>query len=384
MRSLVHRIETLSVEPRGRWQHLLVLTLLLLPASWPQSVGMKGGDRTMFGIRSASAGYLEDAGKLSYMLNELIDQLLEKISFLADMVIESSMDEHCMPVSCQPETTIKPTQSAATSEPSRHRRESDPIGFTSGSSSGTTASPNLGPKLDELEYDNSERYKRQFAARMQAQNSGEPQTSDAYCKLFNMAVGKQDLPVEDMEICCARYNGCYSLCGNSKLDCDIEFRSCLTQVCRQKFDYTNATVIKRNLRSLKAYEEDEEQEDDDDDDDDDVGIDNRVEEPDNDNEAFEPFDVTPDSGNDEFQSGSKRRRSAKTPSAEQISQRDSRRLKDKYKACKLANKVLIIGNLAFGCQAFKKAQWTACCSQSSSNNTNTSNNNNFDSKAGFS
>lgn len=313
----------------GRRQ-LFLLTILLLPALSRPQCGHELYGRAL-GIRLAASSYLEDAGKLSYMLNELIDQLLEKISFLADMVIESSMDEHCVRLSCKLQEQPQDTQS------SDRRLKS--------------------AQLDELEYDNSARYMAQLEARMAASESESNGNVNQRCRLFSLVIEKDELPVSDMELCCSQYHECYSRCGSPKLDCDQQFRDCLTQVCRNKFDYTNSNVTSRFRRSILDFDEGESDEDERE----------KEEEEDEDEEA------------QESSWSMKRRRETQAADVEsdlnsqdidddKLNSRESRRLKDKYKACKLANKVLIIGNLAFGCHAYQKAQRLSCCNNRNSSN----------------
>lgn len=352
---------------------LLILALLLMPTFSPESFNnINSNPRASFanfdlnhGIRLAKASYLEDAGKLSYMLNELIDKLLEKISFLADIVIESSTKEHCVPISCE-DTTIINTNNMGKFDD----RSGSPI-------------------LDELEYDNSALYLRQFADRMKIlESEKENGKGRASCKLFNLALGRRDLPVSDMEVCCTKYEICYSNCSSKKLDCDLQFRECLNFVCKSKFDYTNSTLASKYRRSIQfeapeALDDEEDSE-----------------------EEIDDFDMVKNdidegrSNDDTIESGlgvkerSKRKRKRRNwdpnnvnlgegeeggeehgqdihEDREPLNPRETRQMKDKYKACKLANKILIIGNLAFGCQTYKQTQWISCCN----NKTTTINNN---------
>lgn len=373
---------------------ILALTLLLLPgpplSGGPATTGTGGrpslGRSIIFGhVQLAAASYLEDAGRLSRMLNQLIDQLLEKVSFLADLIIESSLEEQCAAVKC--EAGSSPTQST---------------------SNASTDDPLIHPKileahrLDHLEYENSHKYIKQFRERMERMlqnrgsaeidDNGEPSMVSNHCKLFNLPIGKSELPVSNMESCCKEYNSCYSRCGISKLFCDDQFRVCLGLVCKEKFDYTNESLVIRHARYVRSgqsseggeelsEEGDELLEDlEDDVTDSDTGQfskngaaiehqqrrDKRasitMNEPGLETEEDKRpsgSEIISDTTSDANESSSS---TGKSVTADEVGEREKKQVKDKYKACKLANKVLLIGNLAFGCHAYKQAQWLACCS----------------------
>lgn len=391
-------------------------------------------------IQFASANYLEQAGRISQMVNQLIDRLLEKISFLADLIIESSLEEHCEPVKCNSNNNELINQSS--------NDANNDIGSDSARKMSVIDEPKMVKKLlDKLEYENTDYYINLFKARMdmlqrqqeeQQAESKQQSTSSSSgaCKLFNLPLGSSELPVVSMENCCKQYSSCYGQCGQTKHYCDDQFRLCLSTICREKFDYTNHSVVVRHARYVRSLnmavaeaEEDLEEE---------LAANGMsgLNKPAMDNEEFvensynyetkpiedsedfaaiaadgdDIFDQSSlhDSPNDEADSEnaaessseSRRRRRRRKRSIAKInnnnnnenepedlqnkvkdndndnanllwsfSEREQKQVRDKYKACKLASKILIIGNLAFGCHAFKQAQFSACCPLQTSPNS---------------
>lgn len=273
-----------------RFVALLALSLIILvPTTPPSFVHQRKQQQQHFSVAYlAQATYLDEAARAGELVGQLVDALLEKVSFLCELIIESASQEQCdfsAPNSCQQvegknlsdalERTKKPTNSLSDNQ------------------------------LDELEFANVSLFLRQ--AERLAQR---PASTTSGCKLFNLALNKADLPIEEMELCCSNYEFCYARCRAEKQVCDLEFKLCLEQECKSKFHH--------NHQLERAHHQLEER---------------RVE---------------PEA---------KRKDADKWPEGE----RETRRKRDNYKACKLATKVLIIGNLAFGCQKYKRLQAAACC-----------------------
>lgn len=376
---------------------LLTLVIILIPSSPSKFSASKAGNGGSFSrstITLANASYLEDVGRLTEVMNQFVDVFLEKVSFLAEIIIQSAMEEQCSigeQIECQPDGDKKRGSSKS---PYGDNMALDSI-------------VEDGEKFDKLEYTNLTSFVKSIKAADIEPSS--PSSSSSFnndnnkrsssCKLFNFAVEKQDLPVNSMEICCSNFENCYTECGKKKLDCDLQFQQCLKSMCKQNFDYTNETllqqmhhVLRRDALMNEPLASDDDSDDlddsegrDDDDDAYDEDEENDNEEGDGKGESNETkrsakrckgsassetnnksageeklaaFKARKGKGGGKGELGGER---GKRDASIEVNSRQVKRLKDKYKACKLAIKVLIIGNLAFGCQTYKQSQWSACC-----------------------
>lgn len=354
------RATEVSGSRRGCLYLLLTLVIILIPSS-PSKFSPATNcyySRTIL----AEASYLEDVGRLSEAMNQFVDALLEKVSFLAEIIIQSSMEEQCLTTS---DRELKCQQASKSSK----------------KASLLDTNENISDHFDSLEFTNVNQFVDSLNTKKRNKlNSAQQQQQQAEssCKLFSFAVNQQDLPVKRMELCCSKFQGCYTECGQKKLDCDLQFQQCLKSMCKQHFDYTNETLL-RDMHSILRREASLNEPlalDDDDllDDDSDADA--------NDSYhlhqtggccgkrkgIFDPGEEKSatikgvDSGRQASPETTTTTGSSKDkPQAFEVSSREVKRLKDKYKACKLAIKVLIIGNLAFGCQTYKQSQWSACC-----------------------
>lgn len=322
-----------SGSSKGCLYLLLSLIIILIPSSpskFPSGINYSR-------VTLAGASYLEDAGRFSEIMNQFVDVLLEKVSFLAEIIIQSSLEEQCL-----------------TDEQLKCQQMSKPL------KNSLLDSENLSEKFDSLEFTNIDRFVDSLDSKKGKSNFRQAESS---CKLFSLAVNQQDLPVKRMELCCLNFQSCYMECGKKKHDCDLEFQQCLKSMCKQHFDYTNDTVLREIHSILRRQAPSNEPLASDDDDDElmpDDSEDGRTTGGCNGGEKSVSKGVGTEPGCSSTTATSST--SSKPPSFE-ASSHEVKRLKDKYKACKLAIKVLIIGNLAFGCQAYKQSQWTACCKQ---------------------
>lgn len=313
----------------------------------------------------ARADYVDQIGQLSNLMSKFVDSMLEKVSFLAEIIIESALLEQCdAPIECTtsqstPTTTLASSSTASTAE-TINNADSDAVAIAS--ETATMDEREVVRRLianktfDRLEYDNAELFRSQLVGDYEEpQPTAGEQASKRSCKLFNLIdLSRNDLPVSEMEECCEAYGDCYGTCGSKKADCDTKFFDCLKDLCTQKFDYTNKTLV-RKVRSAQLS-----------------STQSAADEP------FEPLaddlisgdsdDIyADDNGQDEdawpptkFDGLRPSKRSA--PAAERTGseRRDVQSLRDRYKACRLASKILILGNMAFGCQSYKRAQRRAC------------------------
>lgn len=298
------------------------------------------GVRRASGVILASADYLDQIGQLSNMMNKFVDLLLEKVSFLAEIIIESALIEQCdVNIDCSK------TNSLIDDEDDLLRQLIENKTF------------------DRLEYENADLFRTQLirsSAGMQDDGGANAKNGRAHCKIFNLIdLDRDDLPASEMDTCCESYTSCYRRCGSKKFDCDMRFWDCLKGLCTIKYDYTNKTLVRsqRDTASESADEFPAEPM---------VDID--------DNEVYDNY--LDDGGDDGMQSVDSLfgrmspavARHQRVPRLVQTDQdqsqnhrRDVKRMRDRYKACRLASKILIIGNMAFGCQSYKRAQRRACC-----------------------
>lgn len=434
----------------------------------------------------ASGAYLDSVGQLTSVMNEFVDSLLERVSFMAEIIIESALDEECYSpfepkededASLDPRRAMASKLAACRRYEAKHNLTTTKLGRNGKpvtESNKQQEQPLDGVVFDRDEFKNVDLFLNQYHQNLGGllpSGRGKP----GGCKLFTLDLNSDDLPANDMGLCCQQFHDCYSKCANKKLDCDLDFRRCLNEICRANFNYRNETLVrefasqpsgewpprrnydeaslaagpnpgssrrshrmsKRNILSswferggngddpnghlhhdmgyepmamfgsgahlhhhhhldeFAAIEEAEE-----------AGADGDLEEEElatfdevtnesslaSDGASMEerrrrrqapPLETEAEEENDEAESepageaaastatgGARRASSSATGSGGRGGKGDSleqdpraiKRLQDKYKACKLASKLLIIGNLAFGCQNYKRSQWQACCS----------------------
>lgn len=299
---------------RGVW--LAALTLLVFVRSdlmgRPRGVPASSASGP---VLRASGAYLDSIGQLTNVLNEFINSLLEKVSFLAEIVIESALNEDCRsPIEWQ-------SAEALGRSCLRYER-----GHNLSSAGQFVLSRD---QFDEQEFKNMDAFLAPYLLEEGHFADGQPQRTG--CKLFTFDIGKRDLPVDDMTQCCDQFGACYGQCNQTKLACDLQFRQCLRHICKLNFDYKNATLVELNRSRLTKRDLLEDQ--------------------------YEPL-----AGEETGPAESAPQQDGPAEGPDEADTRTTaKRLRDKYKACKLASKLLIIGNLAFGCQNYKQSQWRACC-----------------------
>lgn len=342
----------------------LLLALILIPNSivWFNDVKNNNSKGVITNYKLVSAtGQIHDnahgsqfdaAARLSLVMSGLVDALIDKVNFLAEIVIESSMEEECE-ASCKMANKISLTETTAEEKKvfSKSNREN---------------------KFDINELGNLKiffnSFKNDSSTLLSDDDNNLGQFDD--CHIFNIKINSKDLPIDEMKFCCKDKRICYNSCGkDKKKECDLNFQSCLKGLCKQRFDYTNKTLVQRYKMAMKIKRQMESSMLNNNNNNKQDGINSK------DFEALELIDLDEDSIhyseriiiNDEVDYDEKEEeeedenKSNKESIANGLKRTIKNRLKDKYKSCKLASKVLIIGNLAFGCQAYKAAQWSSCC-----------------------
>lgn len=302
----------------------------------PQGEGEGGAESKQVLV---SAIYLEEVSRFSQVMSNFVDSLLDKVSFLAEIVIESSMDEQCHAGDFTDLATCSLGSPSSSSSFASMKSMTTNTTTTAAAKTMTTTMKEDGEKEDD-----GVKLKgilREAFSETEKEKENEPKRQ---CKFLGLPMQNNDLPVGGMAECCYRYERCYSSCGQVKLQCDTEFRSCLRSICKQKFDHKNGTLLAEEAkRALLARQQSELNAADDDD--------GRRDDLDAESEstpAAAAAAASDEAGKEKFQ--------------EELSASDVRTLKDKYRACRLAGKLLIVGNLAFGCRNYKQRQWRACCS----------------------
>lgn len=309
-------------------------------------LGQLGLDRTHRRARGnllVSAIYLEEVGRFSQVMSNFVDSLLDKVGFLAEIVIESSMDEQC-------EFSLAAAAAAAEDgQPERNSSSSPSLGCFAKNKNNNNDSTKTMPTIQKtieprwmnttignVGQDDADLggLKQTLAADKSAaeargrQKRQQQRRGEKVCRFLGLPMQNNDLPVAGMAECCAQFEGCYSSCGQQKLACDSEFRACLRSICKQKFDPKNETILREETKRMREA---------------------RQQQPDDDSmDLLQDEDDDDDSNNGGENIGE--------PSAGEV-----KSIKDKYKACRLAGKVLIIGNLAFGCRNYRRHQFEACC-----------------------
>lgn len=411
----------------NRWLSLTFLGLLVFLPTKPFGLGAdvgSGGTHLGWPSLLAGAAYLDDVGQMSHVMSEFIELLLEKVTFLADIVIESSLDEECE-ASCALNASRRPNKSNSNNDYINNNPDSSSAGNrylpndeadtrkSSASNKGAlNGKSGVAPaiELDESEFREPEFWANLWVTKgssgafnaatqnngtQDAQRGSDGSQREQGCSLFGLSLAKHDLPVTEMEACCRELTECYSKCGNLKLTCDSNFRSCLRSMCKLKFDYNNDSLLRRGVlrwerdtsEGLSQYELlvdrpadgirsdgpelDEEQL---------YGSLGGLKEPNNGHDGADsityanskPVDQVDrllrrhtdgPTVADDASAPTRDEHASSTTASELIDQR--KRLKDKYKACRLASKVLIIGNLAFTCRTYRRIQRSVCCTMQS-------------------
>ncbi|KAG9509852.1 Group XIIA secretory phospholipase A2 [Fragariocoptes setiger] len=67
------------------------------------------------------------------------------------------------------------------------------------------------------------------------------------CKFFGIPIPNDDLPTIELLKCCNDMESCYKQCGRAKLTCDSEFLECLDTVCLEQFANNSDKLIACNL-----------------------------------------------------------------------------------------------------------------------------------------
>jgi len=380
------------------------------PSIWGTSIfrlahrGQRNGrqsSKTIGGglVLLASGSYLEQMGQMSQVMNEFVDALLEKVSFLATIIIESSIMEECVPVGFSfgaKEKTLPSTKldggsgveaegggngggnsggnGASQRDDCRRifgvEEEEKLLGAQNGSQSGGSSGTIERSLFDEMEYKNLDLFLGHYEERLKSeqQQSG--------CKVFTLDIGQQDLPVGSMESCCHNFGQCYAKCGHPKRKCDEQFRTCLREICWQNFNPKNETLLRMEQRgghhlgrrhAMGDFDAEPLLQEDDQPPDgpEEQGAAAGEELEDDEDRLYAELDA-------ERRAERRKRRAAEGKQQEEEEEEDDeeepisswvqKRLRDRYKACKLASKLLVIGNLAFSCQHYKEKQARACCS----------------------
>lgn len=283
-----------------------------------------------------SSNYLADVAQFSRAFGRFIDLMLDKVNLLAELVVEMSLDEQCA-LQCGAATTTTVAADAAPQE---------------------AAVARLGEQL-AAKLEASREFKDARALLSQV-NLGKrvSQLDEApHCKLLNLNVEARELPVPEMAQCCGAVRACYATCGASKLACDLTFQHCLTSACNS----TQAQSAVRKRRALFDSDDDAEP---------------KVSDGELDDDESAPTSAAPSTthstpeADEELDSVAERRRreTARKQSPPDLEPSPALAGKEearaKLRACRLAGKVLQIGNLAFGCQQFKLQQDASKCCES--------------------
>lgn len=277
-----------------------------------------------FGV--PSAGYLQNAAHFSQTLTTFLDLLFDKINFLAELVIEAANEDDCLPA-CASSSSISTTTTNTNSEQHTHKQA-----LKAG---------------DEYTYHADIAVRTDKRRRLAQDFDG--------CRIFNLNVESRDLPAPEMQVCCSQAHSCYATCGSQKRACDSDFQQCLANTCellkspasRTRRSAAAAAAADDNEPTVDPSEVDEEES---------GGMPS--------SEEFDEADLDKSSGNeDDGSDDSKKKRRKRSQDnnttdikAEQETRQVDADARGRFKACRLAAKVLVIGNLAFGCQQFRRAQ----------------------------
>lgn len=343
-----------------RWIYLTMALMILLPSrpiglDWHQNHAdvLAGATKRSHSVMVAQAAYLDDVGQMSHVMSEFIELLLDKVSFLAEIVIESSLEEDCQSSCSRPATEANNGSKAAALVEPLDRHDGD-------------------------EFRGAQMWYQPSTTKSSGGASNGAERSPG-CRLFGLSLEQRDLPVSGMESCCLDLDLCYGQCGTTKTTCDSTFRACLRSMCKLKFDYMNDSLVSSAIHELRRREASLQLA---------AQYEPLVDDADLEEEQLYGLldsDINPNNGEEMEQLnrgqneerllrrhtenasmggavGSEQggRRGPAAASAEP-DERERKKLKDKYKACKLASKLLIIGNLAFTCQTYRQMQRLACC-----------------------
>lgn len=309
---------------------LVIAIVILMPAE-------RFGGRMIGFTTLSAASYLDDFGQLSSVMNEFVDALLEKVAFLAEIIIDSSMSEQCE-FTCSPsnsevlnKTLMELGLTRANDDYFNGQIKRAGLNFKKEDKYDSDEFTNAGLFIDSLKQ--SKKQKRQ----LNEENNN--------CRLFNLIdLSRQDLPIGDMESCCKQYNGCYADCNKEKLACDAEFQLCFKLLCKERFDYRNSSLVYQYHQQFTKLQQTQ------------LNWPLSI----NDDDLDSMDEISKEENVASRQQQHNEQEKWDQPNAKQV-----KRVKDKYKACKLASKVLIIGNLAFGCMSYREARRDACCNKTS-------------------
>lgn len=293
----------------------------------------------MSGVTTVASGFLQDIGQFSQMMSEFVDVLLEKVSFLAEIIIDSSMSEQCE-FTCASLGDVVPNNGTFMD-----------LGDASSGRNRIFLKREDKFDADEFNVDVRTFINSLVHNKRQKRQSGQ---MDSNCRLFNLIdVSRQDLPVGEMESCCKQFHDCYDQCNKQKLACDAELQVCFSSLCKERFNYRNMTLVYHfHQHPMFAKERN-----------------NPRNEPQSINHDLLDADSVDElaivDGKSDSNLGPKtsEQEHEKEDKRDQPNAKQVKRVRDKYKACKLASKVLIIGNLAFGCMSYKEAQRAVCCNK---------------------
>lgn len=200
---------------------MIVLALGPKPDVWSGQFGA---------ILAAKSAYLDELGQMSQVMRKFVDALLEKVSFLAEIVIESAMEEHCeanCPADMVSLANLSLDFSERPADVIRRRRSRrnvyDPSEFT-----------NEAAFIRALN-EPAKRTIRQVNEVKEGEDEEEEKERESACRLFSFSIKQRDLPAVEMESCCLEFASCYSSCNKQKQVCDSRFQSCLALLCRSKF-----------------------------------------------------------------------------------------------------------------------------------------------------
>lgn len=324
---------------------LFIAIIILIPAE-------PFGTRMIGFTTPSAASYLDDSGQISSVLNEFVDALLEKVAFLAEIIIDSSMSEQCeftcLSFNDSKELVVSLNNNKTLIELRSTMGANDDVYFDKKINHNTLSKFKNEDKYDADEFTNVGLFIDSLKQTKKHKRLSNEENNN--CRLFNLIeLSRQDLPIGEMESCCKHYNNCYANCNKEKLDCDLEFQLCFRMLCKERFDYKNNSLVYQYHQQFTKLDQTQ-----------------KLNEPLSNNDG-DDLDLLVDELADKENLASKQQQQQQQhneqeqwsqPNAEQV-----KRFKDKYKACKLASKVLIIGNLAFGCMSYKEARRDLCCNK---------------------
>lgn len=84
------------------------------------------------------------------------------------------------------------------------------------------------------------------ANKMTVQKKGKRLVSNGCSKPAGIKV----MGEEDFTYCCDRHDACYSVCGMSKQDCDIDFGKCMKKLCKTKYSHNQQCSAAANMYEM--------------------------------------------------------------------------------------------------------------------------------------